>query len=277
MAGRSYFEVLTEAIDTIAREGYQSPEQIDYWTDQIRRAAERSLRSETEIEAAVRDALGAIYRKNVEMGGILQRMSGVSAYTLERMKPELHAELGRRIAASLDLIKLNREQSIERTKQRFRGWATSIPAGGSDTVERREEKKQIRKALASASFEERRVTIDQGHKLFNAINTTVAVNGGAIGGVWKSHKFQVGYNGRVDHNARDDHFFLVRDSWAHKAGLVKPNKNGYTDDVEQPGQLPFCRCSWKYVMSLRSVPPECLTEKGKKALAEARRKIANAA
>lgn len=277
MAGDSYFDVLTQAINDIAANGYQSPEQIEHWVERIRIAAERSMKSPDQVARAVREAMTAIYRKNVENGAILRRLPGVGTYTLDRLKPELQAELGRRISASLDLITLNREQSIEKTKQRFRGWATSIPAGGSDTVAKRAEKTQIRKALASSTFEERRVVIDQGHKLFNAINSTVALGGGAIGGFWQSHKYQAGYNGRPDHNARDAKFFLVKDSWADKAGYVKPGAWGYTDDVEQPGQLPFCRCVWKYVMSLRSIPAECLTEKGKEALAEARRKIANAA
>ena len=66
----------------------------------------------------------------------------------------------------------------------------------------------------------------------------------------------------------------MRDSWAHKAGLVKPGKNGYTDEIEQPAELPFCKCSYQYVFSLRSIPAECLTEKGKKALEDAKAKMA---
>jgi hypothetical protein len=113
--------------------------------------------------------------------------------------------------------------------------------------------------------------------LFSAINTTVAVNGGAIGGYWQSHKFQRGYNGRPDHNDRQNRFFLIRDSWAHKAGFVKPEKHSYTDEIEQPAELPFCKCSYKYVFSLRSVPKECLTKKGEQALIDARTRIGGVA
>jgi hypothetical protein len=269
----TYYEVLTSAVADVTENGYDSEERVAYWAEQIRLAAERSMKSMSEIESMVREAMYAVYRKQVEMGGVLKYNPGVTPYRLEQIKPELRAELDRRIAASVNLIRVNRPQAIDKTMQRFRGWATSVPKGGSRTVKRREEKTNLRKALAQLPFEERRVIIDQNAKLFSAINTVVATNGGAIGGYWQSHKFQRNYNGRPDHNAREGKFFLVRDSWAHKAGLVKPNKDGYTDEIEQPSELPFCKCAYQYVFSLRSVPAECLTDRGKKALEEARAKI----
>jgi len=277
MAGRrSYYEVLTAAINDIAANGYDSQARLDFWAEEIRRAAEQSMKSLDEINRAVREAMEAIYRKQVDMGGVLRLNPGVTPYTLQRIKPELQAELGRRINASMQLIKLNRPQAIEKTQQRFRGWATSVPKGGARNVNKVAEKQNIRKALAQLPFEERRVIIDQNAKLFSAINTTVAVNGGAIGAIWHSHKYQAGYNGRPEHNARDGHFFLVRDSWAQESGLVKPGKNGYTDAVEQPAEFPYCKCSYQYVYSLRSVPDECMTAKGREALQQARRKMASA-
>lgn len=270
--GESYFSVLTRAMADVSERGYQSPEQIEMWSAELRKAAERSMRSIKDVERMVRDGMAAIFRRQVENGGVLRLNPGVKAYTIERVRPELHAELSRRIAASIDLIKLDREQSIQKMEQRFRGWSTSVPAGGSDTVERREEKTRVRKSLASLPYHERFVIGDQGHKLVAAINSTVAVNGGAIGAIWNSHKFERGYNGRPAHNARDDKFFLVKGSWADLAGYVKPDKYEYTDNVEQPAFLPHCRCFWRFQYSLRSIPPECLTEKGKEALAEARKK-----
>jgi hypothetical protein len=270
----TYYETLTAAVEDIATHGYDSEERVAYWSDQIRRAAERSLKGEVEVDRMVRDAMEALFRRQVELGGVLRTNPGVTAYQLDRIRPELHAELNRRIASSIDLIKLNRPQAILKTQQRFRGWATSVPKGGSKDVKRREQKKELRKALASLPFEERRVIIDQNAKLFSAINTTVAVNGGAVGAIWHSHKYQRGYDGRPAHNARDGKFLLVRGSWAHEAGLVKPGKDGYTDELEQPAELPYCKCFYQYVYSLRSVPTDCLTAKGEKALSEARQRIA---
>ena len=277
----TYFEVLTAALNEVAANGYQSPEQIDFWADQIRRAAERSMRSLDDVERMVNQAMVSVFRRQVDNGGALRLNPGVSAYTLQQLRPELHAELNRRIAASVDLIRLNRPQAVAKTMQRFRGWATSVPPGGTPKegkarLKKVEQKQELRKALAQLPYEERRVVIDQSAKLFSAINSTVAVNGGALGAYWQSHKRQRGYNGRPVHNARDGSFYLVRDSWADKAGYVKVDgAAGWTGDVEQPAELPYCKCAWQYVFSLRSLPKGCLTAKGEEALAEARRKIAN--
>lgn len=269
----TYYETLTAAVNDIAEHGYDSEERVAYWSEQIRLAAERTLRSEAEIDAMVRQAMLAVYQKQVERGGVLKINPGVTAFRLEQIKPELHAELNRRIASSIDLIKLNRPQAILKTQQRFRGWATSVPKGGAKGIKKVAQKKELRKALASLPFEERRVIIDQNAKLISAINTTVATNGGAIGAFWHSHKYQAGYDGRPEHNARDGRFFLVRDSWAHQAGLVQPNEDGYTDDIEQPAELPYCKCFYQYVYALRSVPTDCLTRKGEETLREARQKV----
>ena len=64
--------------------------------------------------------------------------------------------------------------------------------------------------------------------------------------------------------------FLIRDSWAQKAGLVKPSKDGYTDDIEAPGELVYCSCHYVFLYNLRQLPPEMLTAKGKEALERAK-------
>lgn len=271
---RTYAETIRLAINDIAAHGYDSAERVKFWSEQIRQAAKRSMKSDAEVDRMVRDALAAIYKRQVDEGAALRLNPGVQAYTIERIKPELRAELDRRIAAGTDLIRLNREQSVAKTIQRFQGWATSIPVGGSETVERAAEKQNLRKALSTLPYAERRVIIDQSAKLTAAINDTVAVNGGAIAGEWQSHAHQPGYNGRPEHNKRNGIVFLLRDSWAAQAGYVKLAGHQWTDQVEQPAEYPFCRCKWVWRFSLRSIPEECLTKKGKDALAEARRKIA---
>ena len=273
----NYYEVITAAVKDIAEHGYDSEERIAYWAEQLRLAAERAMRSSAETERMVRAGMMQIFRREVDLGGVLRRNPGVQAYTLQMVRPQLHAELSRRIAASIDLIKLRKEKAVAETQARLRGWATSLPPGGSAKTDKPEQKANIRKALAQLPFEERRVIIDQNAKLFNAINTTVALNGDALGAIWHSHKYQRGYDGRPVHNARDGKFFLVRGSWAQVAGLVKPGPEGYTDEVEQPSELPFCKCSWQFIYSLRNVPAGCLTKAGEQRLREAREKVRNAA
>jgi len=119
-------------------------------------------------------------------------------------------------------------------------------------------------------YSERFVLIDQGHKLVASINDIIAADGGAIAGQWSSRWRQPGYNYREEHKERDGQFFLIRDSWAHRAGLVKKGKAGYVDESTAPGQEPACRCSYKYVYNIRDLPDDMLTAKGKAWLANAR-------
>ena len=59
------------------------------------------------------------------------------------------------------LIKLNRERAVQETLQRFAGWATSIPLGGSNVVDKADERESVRRGVAGLPFEERRVVIDE--------------------------------------------------------------------------------------------------------------------
>jgi hypothetical protein len=150
----------------------------------------------------------------------------------------------------------------------FAGWSTSIPVGGSETTSRRETGKEIRKSLSQLPFEDRRVLIDQGHKLTASINAVVAQEGGAIALTWRSHWRQVGYDYREDHKDRDDKVYAIRGSWALQQGMMKPGSAGYYEDVTAVGEEIFCRCWAEYIYSLRSLPEDMLTKKGAEALAQ---------
>lgn len=267
-----FFSVITDAINFFVEHGFTSAESQIYWQRKIKEAAERTMQSTTQMEQALKDAMASVYRKQIDKGEILKFHSGVKRFTLEMVRPALRAELDRRIMASANLIKLNREQAIAKTLQRFSGWSTSLPKGGPAEAEKAKVKEEIRKPLVSLPFTERRVLIDQGHKLVANLNNILAVDGGAIAAKWE-HVHQRGYDARPEHLARDGKIFLIRGSWAQEKGFVKPNKNGYTDEIEQVAELPFCRCRYAYIHSLGSVPSDMLTRKGEAALAEAREKI----
>lgn len=271
---RSFYDVLTEAIAYFTSHGFMSQERLEFWVRELGLAAERSLPSATKIQAMLRMSLGGIYRRLVEKRGILKKHPGLPLFTLERVQPRLRAELDRRIMASANLIKLNRAASKEKTLQRFAGWATSIPPGGSEAVDKSKVNNDVRKALKQLSFEDRRVAIDQGHKFTSNLNDILATDGGAIAARWHSH-WREGipegsdpdakgtYHYRPEHKVRDELVYLIKDSWAHKNGLVKPGKNGYTDDITKPGEEIFCRCFYEYIYSLRSMPDDMLTQKGR--------------
>jgi len=270
----TFQEVLAAAVNDLSASGYDSPERVQRWVERIERAAAESLVPEDVMVRRMRQGLQAVYDRYVERGGAI-REQGVDRFTLAQVKPRLRLELDRRILAAADLIKLNRREAVSDTLRRFRGWATSIPPGGSRAVDKREEKRDIRKGLAQLPFRERRVAIDQGHKFLSNLSEIIATDGGAIAGTWRSRWRQPGYNFREDHKERDGGVFLVRGSWAQREGLVRPGPAGYTDQVTKPGEDVFCRCKYQWMFNLRDLPADMLTAKGRGALREVRLAIAD--
>ena len=274
MTRRSYFDVLTAAVADLTTHGFDSSERLEYWEKQLRESAEASMASTHQMQEMLRSGLTMIYRRMVESEGALKHHPGVSRFTLQKIAPRLRNELDRRIMASAQLIRLNRRQTIEKTLQRFAGWAASIPKGGTKATDKVKTKTDIAKSLKSVPFEERRVLIDQGHKLTASINEIIASDGGAIAIRWRSHWRQSGYNYRPDHKERDGNIYLIRGSWASKAGLVKRGPAGYYDEVTAVAEEPFCRCFAVYLYALRDLPEDMLTPKGKAELERVRAQIA---
>ena len=259
----TFYEVLTAAINDFITYGFNSQDRLNYWVEKLKTAAVKSLITPDQLQKELERSLRSAFDRLVTKGGLVSK--DVSRFTVSKLTPKLQAELDRRIMASVSLIKYNREESISNMLRRFSGWATSIPPGGNKDVNKREEKKQIKKELGMLPFKERRVIIDQTHKLINNINEIVAVDNGAIAAKWHSNWRQANYNYREDHKELDENIYLIKGSWAVKDGYVKP-KNGYTDDVVAPGEEVYCRCRYKYLYRVSQLPEEMVTQKGKEAL-----------
>ena len=259
----TFYEVLTAAINDFILYGFDNRERLDYWLKTLKESAVKSLITPEKMQSELERSLKGAFDRLVTKGGLVSK--DVTRFTVDRLKPKMRAELDRRILASVNLIKFNREESISNMLRRFSGWATSIPIGGSDTVDKREEKKQVKKSLGMLPFKERRVIIDQTHKLIANINEIVALDNGAIAAQWHSNWRQANYNYREDHRELDENIYLIKDSWAQKEGYVKP-KNGYTTDVVAPGEAVYCRCRYKYLYRVSQLPDEMVTQKGKEAL-----------
>ena len=270
MPSNSFRQTLEGAIRYFAKWGYENPAILLNWIMTLRGAAEKESGSLSEKQKKVSDSLTSIFRQMIQKGRLIERANPhVSKVTLQMISPSMRSELDRRIMASADLIKLNRTKAIEETLQRFSGWSTSIPPGGSGAVDKRAVSSRIAKPLQDRTFEERRLAIDQGHKLIANVNHIVGIQSGAIAVKWR-HVHQAGYDGRPEHEARDGQIFVLKDSWAREKGLVKRGENPWFDDIDQPATAPFCRCWAEYKISLSQLPEDCLTAKGKKTLEETR-------
>jgi hypothetical protein len=255
--------LLLEAIDHFATVGYTSEADLQEWVARLHRSLDDELMGDPATKALVTQVLTSVYNREVRLG-IGKRVPGVSRYTLDRVAPQLRAELDRRIFASVDLIRLNKRAATEKTLQRFSGWVSSVPVHGSKNVARREVARDVGKSVRQLKFEARRVAIDQGHKLSAAVSHVVAQGEGAIAAIWHDRgEHDRGYDARPEHLKRSGTLFLVRDSWAMKDGLVKKAGRQYTDEIEQPAELPYCSCTYQYVVSPRALPPDALTEKGR--------------
>lgn len=263
-----FLETLSAAIDDILNHGFDSQERIEFWVDKLRKVASWSMIPIHQVEEHLNRTFRAIYRSKIEKGTILQRHPGIGKFTLERVKPKLRQELDRRIMASAQLIKLNRQRAIETTLQRFAGWSTSIAPGGTDAQGKQEVKAEVRRGLVGLPFEERRVAIDQGHKFVGNLSNILATDGGAIAAIWHSHWRQLNYNYRVEHKERDLKVYTIRNNWAQQAGLMKVGEAGYTDEVTLPGEEIYCRCYYQYLHSLRRLPDDMITVKGRWELAK---------
>ncbi|HQU25246.1 MAG TPA: hypothetical protein PKX13_13325 [Acidiphilium sp.] len=262
----SFAQVLREGVSHFAEQGFSSQDELDAWLLKLRLAAQRGLISDDEVRQHIKRHMGALYDRLIERGKIVDMVPGVSRYTLAMVKPQLRAELDRRIMFSADYIRLRKTEAVEKTLQRFAGWSTSIPKGGATHVDRREAVSDIAKTVRQIRYEWRRVAIDQGHKLVSNVADIVAREAGAIAAIWHSHWRQAGYDYRKDHKERDGRVYAIRGNWAAEQGLMKVGAAGYLDDITQPAQEPYCRCYAQYVSNLRKLPDDMLTEKGRKAL-----------
>ncbi len=258
---KDFISVLAMAIQDLATYGFFDQQRIAEWIRKLAAAADTALPSDQALEKRLTDSLRTIYLRATGPGA-LKHHPGVTRFTLSLIEPALRPELDRRILASAELIKINRKQAIEKTLQRFSGWATSIPAGGSKVIDRAEVKESIKKSLSQVNYEIRRLNIDQGHKLVSNINQSIASQTGAIAMKWRSHWRQAGYDYREDHRERDGKVYAIRGSWAVQQGLINKGE-GYSDEITAPGEEVFCRCFAVYYTSPRELPDDMVTEKGR--------------
>jgi len=264
MKRRNFESILSDAIKNLTENGF-SVHALKKWQGLLDLAAKYEY-SPDEAQSRIQKSLTSLYQSKVTPLALAKFHPGLDRVTINRIIPSMRHELTKRIAASADLIKLNREQAIGLTLKRFSGWSTSIPEGGTDSESLKETKAHIVKPLRSLTYEERRLHIDQGHKMLAAVNEILGLQSGAICMIWRSHFRQAGYDYREDHKERDGNFYVIRGNWALERGFMKNAGHGYTDQITAPAQEVNCRCFGIYVRNLRDLPADMLTQKGKEEL-----------
>lgn len=265
--GGSYYETIAAAVEDFIEHGYDSADRLAFWLEHIGEAATRKAGTSKSAVSALRRQFEKIGAEQMSPGMIRKNHIGVGKFSRDALKPEMKELLSKRLDAAQALIRLNKEEAVSTTKRRFAGWASSIPEGGVPVEGQKEAKKNIVKSLGQLTYEERRVATDQGRKFAEAVNDLIGQQNGAIAVLWH-HVHRENYNGRPVHIERDGKYFVLKDSWAYKEGLVT-DMDGDFSEIDAPGTAVFCRCTGERVYNLRDLPVNFLTEKGKAYLAKA--------
>ena len=263
---KSFTETVLAAIADLSEHGFDSISRLERWQLELTYAAERESQSNNAVDARLVDHLGRIYAQQITRGGALKRHK-IAAWRLENISPKLRNELDRRIMAAAQLIRLNRAAMIQKTLQRFSGWATSLPIDGSLAVDKRDEAENIKKSFRSLPFEERRVIVDQSHKLKASIDDIIAKDNGAIAGIWRC-RHTGNYTNRKDHLDRENKVYFVRDNWALRDGFAKLAGRQYMDEITIPAQEVYCSCVYVWIYAVRDLPEECWTAKAREVMAK---------
>ena len=220
------------------------------WLNRLRDALRGDMPTDEMIRAMVSRYMQGRYRtitKSINVRHALPRRIGPEA-----IAAEFRPYLAERIKAAAELIKLNRDEEIERQTRRFAGWATGASLSKQSKDDFDDLKKSTHKALKSMTYVRRRVCIDQGHKLMAAIDDTIAQQYGALAREWRHIIPHAGYDSRKEHLARDHKIYAVRG-----AKGVKPDKNGYVDELDdQPGELPYCSCFYRSIYNPADLPED---------------------
>lgn len=258
---KTFFDYLREAIADFTAHGYDSKARMEKWQRILRQHLIASLPSTDEREKQVERTLTDTYTRLLK-SRLIKLHPGVSRFGIERVQPALRRELDRLVMTSADLIKLRRDEMIAATMRRFSGWASSVPDGGTASPQVRQQAETMAKDFRSLPYEERRVLIDQGHKLSSNVSRVLAEQSGAIAAIWHSHWEEMGYDYRLKHKDRDKRVYLLPGTAYERKGLVKPGSAGYTTAITEPAEEVNCRCWYEYIYNIDDLPPDMLTELG---------------
>jgi hypothetical protein len=111
----AFDDVLAEAVAYFVEHGFKTEEEYRAWQRRISDAIDAKMRAPGFSEKLLKEHLEAIFNRLVQQGTILKYHGEVKKFTVERVAPHLRAELTKRIMASADLIKLNRQRMRQLT------------------------------------------------------------------------------------------------------------------------------------------------------------------
>lgn len=91
-------------------------------------------------------------------------------------------------------------------------------------------------------------SVQSAKTLLNAADHIYAIDNNALAAIWRSR-------GCKEHAERDGRIYTIKGSWAIKKKLIRPESDGFLNDIPIPKD---CGCYMTYLYNLRSLPPSML-------------------
>ena len=207
-------------------------------------------------------AIKAKFKSQVD-GMAVHKRHNIAPYVIAALYYLLKDERDNRIQYTKTLADMRKDEAKETVMRRFAGWASSIPEG-REIKASRDIVSFISKPIKELPKHQKTIIDDQSKKMISNIDSIIAREAGAVGYYWHSNFRTPGYDYRENHKHLDldGKFIILKSSWAYRDGYIRRGNEIYQDDIEQPGELPNCKCIAKYVYSISDVPKDCLTIKG---------------
>lgn len=206
---------------------------------------------------------------------VFERNKDLKGYRLKDLSPKFQRELKRRTKLSLALIKNRNNQLMSVLNDRFINWLT-VPSqdvrGANPSPNTFLRFLGFSKESVKSERQIQFILTDQSRKMREAMDSIIREELGAIGGFWQGVRdsrevgnpnglYPKGNKAHGDHWKREGKFYIFKDSWAYKRGLVKGE---LYEDLEDGGAgvAIGCRCWLRAVYDIRDVPKEFITMKG---------------
>lgn len=208
--------------------------------------------------------------------GFKRNNKGLRGWRLYKLKDQLRKAMRERITNSLLLIKTQNSSRMQTLHSRFLNWLLSP----QETRESLRSAMQVGELVSKKDKHFKMILADQTRKMISNFDNIVAEEYKAIGFYWKTRrddrvvgkpggKNPKGNKKHEDHYHRQDKFYFFHNNWAVEKRLVDTKHKDFAwADFEDgmPGQPINCRCYAYNVYELEDIPPQLLTEKGKRNL-----------
>lgn len=208
--------------------------------------------------------------------GFKESNNGISKAKISNLREDFKKELKKKIITSFNLIKNNDDAIKQKLASRFLNWLTidseevrGATASKQSLLNFLDFAKENEIAENHAKF----IIADQTRKMIASFDDLIAKENGAIGAIWHNRGdrrvvgnpdglYPTGNDAHGDHWDREGVFYVFKDGWAYKNGLIKGEIYENLEDGGV-GVAIGCRCRLENIFDLRDVPIANLTKKGK--------------